>query len=88
MNPIVYVFIWAILLIFPIITAMKKRWIAFVLYVAGCLAMLYNQLRPTDGWEDLSNLAMLGVVVVPVYVVASIVWLVTALMSVRKGTRS
>ncbi|WP_123040561.1 hypothetical protein [Cohnella candidum] len=71
-----YVLLWIVLIILPIYSAWKKRWLVSAVYAAGCLIFLYSVLQHRDGWEDLADIATLIVVVIPVYLIASIIWLI------------
>ncbi|MBW5448051.1 hypothetical protein GE107_18500 [Cohnella sp. CFH 77786] len=75
MHGLTYMIIWVVLTFFPLITAWKKRWWACALFSAGWIFFLYTVLQNKGGWDDLADLAMLIVVVAPVYLIASIVWL-------------
>lgn len=73
-----YAAIWAVMTFFPVITAWKRRWAAFAVYTAGWLFYLYSVMQYKDGWDDLADIAILIIVVIPVYLIASIIWIVTA----------
>lgn len=77
-------FLWAVLLLFPAMALYWRRWIVCGLYVLGCLIFLFTTLRDQDGWEDLAAVATLLVLVLPLYVLASVVWLIAAIRQ-RKG---
>jgi len=78
-----YAVIWVVLLLFPIGAAVKKMWWPCAIYAAGALVFLYNTQQNHGGWDDLANLAILAVVVAPIYLVATVVWIV--LLLVRKN---
>jgi ABC-type proline/glycine betaine transport system permease subunit len=76
----VYVIIWIVLLALPVLAAWKRRWWTFVVYAAGCLVFLFEVDKGNGGWEDLANFATLIVVVIPIYIVGSVVWFVGVIM--------
>jgi hypothetical protein len=76
----VYVIIWIVLLTLPVMAAWKRRGWPFVVYVVGILVFLFEVNKSHVGWEDLANFAMLIVVVIPIYIVGSVVWLVGVMM--------
>jgi hypothetical protein len=78
------ILIWIILLFFPVMALYWRRWLVFSIYSLGCLTFLIANLRNLDGWNDLASFAMLLVIVVPLYVLASIVWLLPLLISRKK----
>jgi ABC-type proline/glycine betaine transport system permease subunit len=86
MQGTVYVFIWIVLLLIPAIAAWKRRWWPFSIYVVGCLIFLYSVLKGKDGWDDLADFATLIVVIIPIYIVASIVWFVGYIVNRKKQT--
>ncbi|MCD9021900.1 hypothetical protein [Cohnella silvisoli] len=82
-----YVFIWIFLLIIPIIALWKRRWWALALYVLGCIIFLVEVMKGNGGWDDLADFATLVVIVIPIYIVATIVWVVGIIID-RKKKRS
>jgi uncharacterized membrane protein YhaH (DUF805 family) len=83
-----YVFIWIVLLAIPTIALWKRRWWPSALYIVGCLIFLIAVLQSKDGWDDLADFAMLIVVIIPIYIVASIIWIVGVFMNRRKKSDS
>ncbi len=79
-----YFLIWLILLIIPVFALWKRRWWSLALYILGCLIFLGAVLKGKDGWDDLADLAMLILVVIPIYIVASIVWVVGSIMERKR----
>jgi hypothetical protein len=75
MQGIVYVIVWIVLLAIPALAAWKRKWWPFDIYVLGCLLFLSTSLRVNDGWDDLADFAMLVTIVIPIYIVATIVWI-------------
>jgi hypothetical protein len=71
-----YVMVWIVLSFFPVMTAWKKQWFAFAVYLAGWLFFLYSVLDYKDGWDQLADIATLIVIVIPLYLIASIIWLI------------
>ncbi|KIL35657.1 hypothetical protein SD71_12210 [Cohnella kolymensis] len=68
-----YLLIWIVLLAFPAAAAWKRKWWAFGIYALGCLFFLITTLRDEDGWGDLAAIATLLVVVGPIYLVGTLV---------------
>ncbi len=75
---IVYVIFWILMIAAPIITGMQRYWMASVIYLIGTLIFVVNLLQDKDGWEDLANFATLLVVVLPIYLVGTAVWIWSA----------
>jgi hypothetical protein len=69
------VIVWVVLLAIPALATWKRKWWPFVIYVLGCLVFLGTSLRVNDGWDDLADFAMLVAVVIPIYIVATVVWI-------------
>ncbi|MFC5700132.1 hypothetical protein ACFPVX_02450 [Cohnella faecalis] len=74
MSAVGYATIWAILLLFPALAAWRRKWWPVALYVIGLLIFLYSVLQDNTGWDDLADFAMLIIVVAPLYVIATVVW--------------
>jgi hypothetical protein len=70
-----YVILWIVLTFFPLMTAWKRQWAAFTVYIAGWILFLYTVMDRKDGWDELADIATLIVVIIPIYLVASIIWL-------------
>lgn len=85
MGGFTYAVIWLVLSFFPLWAAWKKRWLACAVYAVGWLIFLYSVLQRNGGWDDLADFATLIVVVFPIYLVASIFWLVGIWMGRRKS---
>jgi hypothetical protein len=71
-----YAVVWIVLSFFPIMTAWKRQWFAFAVYLAGWLIFLYSVLHDRDGWGQLADIATLIVIVIPLYLISSIIWLI------------
>lgn len=80
-----FILIWIVLLFFPVMALYWKRWVVFSIYALGCLVFLFTNLRDLDGWDGLAAVATLLVVVVPLYVLASLVWFLSVLLSRKKS---
>ncbi|WP_373231563.1 hypothetical protein [Cohnella sp.] len=80
MDGIGYVLIWTLLIAAPTLALWKRRWWPSALYLVGILIFLYEMLKEKDGWDDLSDLATLIVVVIPIYIIASVLWVVNWVM--------
>lgn len=74
-GEIVYVVFWIILIIVPIIAGIKRHWTAAIIYLIGSLVFISSLLKANNGWNDLTNFATLLVVVLPIYLVGTIVWI-------------
>ncbi|TJY44158.1 hypothetical protein E5161_01825 [Cohnella pontilimi] len=72
-----YVVLWIVLTFFPIMTAWKRKWAAFTVYLAGWILFLFSVLDRKDGWDDLAGIATFIVVILPIYLAASIIWLLS-----------
>jgi hypothetical protein len=77
-GEIVYILFIIAMLALPIITGIRRYWTAAVIYLIGTLLFALNLLRNRDGWEDLANFATLLVVVLPIYLVGTAVWIWSA----------
>jgi uncharacterized membrane protein len=77
-GEIVYIFFWIILLIVPIIAGFKRYWAAAVIYLIGSVIFFFSLLKENNGWNDLANFATLLVVVLPIYIVGTIIWIWSA----------
>jgi hypothetical protein len=88
MTGIGYVIIWIVLLAIPTVALWKRRWWPSALYILGCLIFLISVLKRNDGWDDLADFAMLIVVIIPIYIVATIIWIIGVVMNRRKKNDS
>ncbi len=81
MNQVGFIIVDIVMIAVTVGALWSKRWISFALYAIADGLYFYEVLRrgPDTGWEDLANVATLIVVVVPIYVVATIVWIYTRL---------
>lgn len=79
-----YVLIWIVLLLFPILAAWKKRWLACGIYLAGCVLFFISTWRELNGWGDLAAIATLLVVVGPIYILGTLVSLISFLRRKNK----
>jgi hypothetical protein len=64
--------------------AWKKQWWACGIYVLGFLLFLFSTLKEQSGWEDLAAIATLLVVVGPIYLLATLIWLISFIRRKRK----
>jgi hypothetical protein len=83
-----YALIWAVLIGLLALAAWKRRWWTFGVYGVGCLVFLNAVLKGHDGWDDLADFAMLIVVVIPIYIVGTIVWISSHLLNRTKNNDS
>jgi peptidoglycan/LPS O-acetylase OafA/YrhL len=77
-GEIVYVIFMIIMLVAPIITGIRRHWVAAVIYLIGTLLFAMNLLKDNGGWNDLADFATLLVVVLPIYLVGTAVWIWSA----------
>jgi hypothetical protein len=78
LGEIVYVIFMIIMLVAPIITGIRRYWVAAVIYLIGTLLFAMSLFRANNGWNDLANFATLLVVVLPIYLVGTAVWIWSA----------
>ncbi|QGQ98868.1 hypothetical protein EHS13_30320 [Paenibacillus psychroresistens] len=77
-GEIVYIIFWIIILAAPIITGIRRYWIAAAIYLIGSLLFVVNLLQDKGGWDDLADFATLLVIVLPIYLVGTVVWIWSA----------
>ncbi len=82
-----FIILWVFLLFFPVMALYWRRWVVFAIYVLGCAAFLYSNLSRSDGWDDLADYATLLVIVTPLYIIASLVWIIAVFVSKRKNMK-
>jgi len=75
MNNTWYVVVGIALIVIPAIAAWKRRWWAFAVYVIGSLVFLNEAIKGNGGWDALADFATLIIIVIPIYIVATIVWI-------------
>jgi hypothetical protein len=73
-----------ILLAVPIWAAWRRKWWAFGIYVLADLFFLNEVLRGNGGWDELADLATLVVIVMPIYLIGTIVWVIEYYRSRKK----
>jgi peptidoglycan/LPS O-acetylase OafA/YrhL len=83
-GEIAYAIFWIILLVIPIITGIRRYWVATVIYLIGSLLFASSLFKDNNGWNDLANFATILVVVLPIYLVGTVVWI----WSVQRRKRS
>lgn len=76
MQGISYLFIWIVLLAIPIFSLWKRQWLVSAIYGVGIIIFLVSVLKNNEGWSDLADFATLLVVVIPIYIVATFIWVV------------
>jgi hypothetical protein len=69
-----FIFIWIVLLTLPIVTAIRRYWVAFGVFALGSLLFIFEIAKSKDGWDGLADLATLIVVVLPLYAAGLIAW--------------
>lgn len=79
MNQVGFIIVDIVMIAVTLGAWWRKRWIPFALYAIADALYLYEVLRhgTRTGWEDLANFATLIVIVVPIYLAATIVWVFT-----------
>lgn len=80
----VYYIIGLVMLVVPLVAAVKRYWAACAIYLVADAIYLYGMTQDRGGWERLAEAALLVAVVVPLFAVASLVWLVTFLLRRRR----
>jgi len=78
-GEIAYIICWIILLTVPIIAGFKRHWVPAVIYLIGSVVFLSSLLKADNGWNDLASFATLLVVVIPIYIVGTAVWIWSAI---------
>ncbi|QJD82690.1 hypothetical protein [Cohnella herbarum] len=84
MNGPVYVVTWMIMLLLPLIAAWKRKWWPFLIYAIGIVVLLNAVLRNTGEWDDLGDFATLIVIVFPIYIAGTILWILLSYWDRRK----
>ena len=76
MNQVGFVIVDIVMIVATLCALWRKQWIPFALYAIADAVYGYQLLRHggRTGWEDLANVATLIAIVVPIYVIATIVW--------------
>ncbi|MFC5528268.1 hypothetical protein [Cohnella yongneupensis] len=54
----------------------QRRWVPLALYALADLLFAYEVGRDNNGWNDLADLATLIVIVLPIYVIGTAIWLI------------
>lgn len=80
-----YVLVWIVLVAMPAVSLWNKRWLPSALYLLGIVIFLYGVLRRKDGWDDLADIATLIAVVIPIYLIATLLWVVNVIMERNKN---
>ena len=84
MHGPVYVATWILLLLLPVIAAWKRKWWPFAVYAIGIVVLLNAVLRNTGEWDDLGDFATLIVIVFPIYIIGSILWIILQYIDRRR----
>jgi hypothetical protein len=77
-GEIVYIVFIIAMLTLPIITGIRRYWTTAVIYLIGTLLFAMSLLRNRDGWADLANFVTLLVVVLPIYIIGTAIWIWSA----------
>ncbi|MFC4306559.1 hypothetical protein [Cohnella boryungensis] len=79
-----YVLTWVVMLLLLAFAIGKRRIWPAIIYTIGCLILLNAVLRDTGEWDDLADFATLAVIVVPIYLIGSVIWVSMHLYERRK----
>lgn len=79
-----YILLWIVLVALPLASLWNKRWWPSAVYLLGLIIFLYEVSREKGGWDDLADVATLIVVVFPIYIIASVIWVVNVFMDRKK----
>jgi hypothetical protein len=82
-GEIIYIVFCVLMIVVPIITGIRRYWIATAIYIAGSLLFVTSLFKDRGGWEDLANFATLIVVVLPIYIVGTAAWIWAAVLRKR-----
>jgi hypothetical protein len=77
-GAIFYFLFCALMLILPIIAGIRRYWFAAIIYIIGTLLFLSTLMTDRSGMEDLANIATLLVIVLPIYIIGTVTWIVSA----------
>ncbi|RED54717.1 hypothetical protein [Cohnella lupini] len=75
-----YVFAWIVLLLIPALAVRRRRWWPLAVYAVGFLIFLYAIRKENGEWNDLADFATLIVIVIPIYIIASILWVTLSII--------
>ena len=78
MHGPVYIAVWIVFVVLPIMAGVRRKWWPLGIYAIGFIIMLQAQLRDTGDWDDLGDFATMLVFVIPLYLIGSIVWIIQA----------
>lgn len=87
MHGPLYVLTWILLLIIPVIALWRRKWWPLSVYVLGFLFFLYTVRREHGEWDDLADFVTLIVIVIPIYIVGSIVWVALNLVDRQRNKK-
>jgi hypothetical protein len=82
-GEIVYTIFAILMVVAPIIAGMQRYGIPAVIYLIGIVIFVASLFQDKGGWEDLANFATLLVVVLPIYIIGTIVWVWSAIRRKR-----
>ncbi|WEK55986.1 MAG: hypothetical protein P0Y55_08045 [Candidatus Cohnella colombiensis] len=88
MNQSWYNVVGILLIAIPLIAARERRWWSCGIYAIGSFMFLRELLRGKDGWDDLADFAMLIVIVIPLYIIGTVVWIAMYYYDKKKGEGS
>jgi hypothetical protein len=77
-GAIFYFLFLTLMFIVPIIAGIRRYWFAAIIYLIGTLLFLSTLFKDRSGWNDLANFATLLVIVLPIYLIGTVVWIVSA----------
>ncbi|MFD2610990.1 hypothetical protein [Paenibacillus gansuensis] len=73
-----------LLVVFPVLAAWKRQWVAAGLFAAGYVVFGYYFFKDWESMEDLAAVAAFLVLVVPLYVLGLAASVITYLLGKRK----
>lgn len=79
-----YIIVWMVLVVTPLVALRRRRWWSSAIYLLGSIIFLSEVMRKKDGWDDLADVATLIVIVIPIYLIATLIWVVQVYMDRKK----
>ncbi|QMV39869.1 hypothetical protein [Cohnella cholangitidis] len=69
-----YIIAWIVLVLLPICALWRRSWWPLLIYAVGLMVFIYAIVRDNGEWNDLADFTTLIVIVIPIYLVGSVVW--------------
>lgn len=78
MNQTGYVIVEIVMIVVTLSALWRRKWVPFALYAVADALYAYELLPHgnSTGWEDLADFATLLVIVIPIYLIATIAWVI------------